>query len=50
MPNIQTDERPREPGVVEQFVRDELEREKFLRMAGRHIGHVLAKAGSLIKN
>jgi hypothetical protein len=45
MPDIQIDERPREPGVVEQLARDDLERKKFLRMAGRRIGTGVAATG-----
>jgi hypothetical protein len=45
MSNIQTDERPREPGVVEQLARDDHERKKFLTMAGRRIGTGVAASG-----
>ncbi|HEY2006824.1 MAG TPA: ferritin-like domain-containing protein [Solirubrobacteraceae bacterium] len=45
MSNIQTDERPREPGVVEQLARDDHERKKFLTMAGRRIGTGVAATG-----
>ncbi len=45
MSNIQIDERPREPGVVEQLARDDHERKKFLTMAGRRIGTGVAASG-----
>jgi hypothetical protein len=46
MSNIQaTDERPQELGVVEQLARDDVERKKFLRMAGRRMGAGVAATG-----
>jgi hypothetical protein len=43
--NQSTDERPPEPGVVEQLARDDVERKKFLRMAGKRMGAGAAATG-----
>ena len=46
MPSIQSpDERPPQPGIVEQLARDDVERKKFLRMAGKRIGTGVAATG-----
>jgi hypothetical protein len=46
MPSIQANaERPPEPGVVEQLARDDVERKRFLRMAGRRMGAGVAAGG-----
>jgi hypothetical protein len=45
MPHTQTDQRPPAPGVVERLARDDLERKKFLSMAGKRMGAGVAASG-----
>jgi hypothetical protein len=46
MPSVHThDERPPETGVVERLARDDVERKKFLRMAGKRMGTGVAASG-----